>query len=198
MSNITLQTEGRRVYIIGNSFPIKEQIKSAGGHWDSDRKAWWIGAGKKEEIEKAISGAPAEQKKEEEIYDGEVKGKASYKGKTYYVRFYGTTVKGESFRLVTLDGKLSFWADAVNVEWVKQYQGKSECAWGIPGRAGGARTVYPTLHGIRKFIEEKKEIDKGGECPTCARNFASGRWAPYFGSGDYDDCPQCGVTHREL
>lgn len=35
MSNIELKEAGRRLYIVGNSYPIKAEIKAAGGHWDS-------------------------------------------------------------------------------------------------------------------------------------------------------------------
>jgi len=48
---IELQNQGRRCYLIGNTYPIKDKIKAAGGHWDNDRKAWWIGVGKRAEFE---------------------------------------------------------------------------------------------------------------------------------------------------
>ena len=44
MIQITIAREGRRSYIAGNTFPVKEQIKAAGAHWDSGRRAWWIGS----------------------------------------------------------------------------------------------------------------------------------------------------------
>lgn len=43
MTNITIQSEGRRHYLIGDTYPIRSEIKAAGCRWDGDRKAWWSG-----------------------------------------------------------------------------------------------------------------------------------------------------------
>jgi hypothetical protein len=40
---ITIQSEGRRHYLIGDTYPIRSAVKSAGCKWDPDRKAWWTG-----------------------------------------------------------------------------------------------------------------------------------------------------------
>lgn len=61
----TIQTErvGRRTYLTGNTFAAKEDIKAAGGHWDPDRKAWWLGDDSKAQaIASAFNTAPAEAK----------------------------------------------------------------------------------------------------------------------------------------
>lgn len=31
--NIELKEEGKRVYLLGNTFAIKDRLKEAGGHW---------------------------------------------------------------------------------------------------------------------------------------------------------------------
>jgi hypothetical protein len=160
MSEITLQEDGRRVYVLGNTFPIKEQIKTAGGHWDGERKAWWIGAGKKADIQRAIAGASAQPGKEE-AYGGEVRGKAEYKGRQYYVRWQGVTSRGtEAFHLVGLDGKLSFFADASLCRWTKRYEARSH----FRGYGARQRAEYPTLAGIRNFIAGVKD----GSVRVCA------------------------------
>ena len=41
-NHITISRTGRRSYLQGNTFPIKAAIKAAGGHWDSEAKAWWM------------------------------------------------------------------------------------------------------------------------------------------------------------
>lgn len=41
-AKVTLKKEGRRWYFEGNSYPIKDEIKSVKGKWDRDRKQWWI------------------------------------------------------------------------------------------------------------------------------------------------------------
>lgn len=43
-SAVTLERVGRRTYFVGNTFPIKDLIRNSGGHWDGDRKQWWIGS----------------------------------------------------------------------------------------------------------------------------------------------------------
>lgn len=47
---ITMETVGKRVYLNGNTFPVKDALKRAGCHWDGDRRAWWIGVGKREAV----------------------------------------------------------------------------------------------------------------------------------------------------
>jgi hypothetical protein len=191
MSNITFQEEGRRVYVLGDTFPIKNAIKEAGGHWDSDRKAWWIGAAKRPVIEAAIGSAPvpqatAERREEKAGDETEVRGKVKYKGKTYFVIWAGETKKGRACKLTTFDGSCVFWANESEVEWVKTYQAREERSF--YGRGSG-RSHYPTLGSIRRFIEEKKKVEKGGECPRCADR------PGYFGSGDYETCSLCGGTY---
>lgn len=89
--NISIQSEGRRHYIIGDTFPIRDSIKNAGCKWDPTRKAWWTG--KKELAEKLATTssdtAPASDRsptpKEAPGEGAIVAGKATYKGKTYYI-----------------------------------------------------------------------------------------------------------------
>lgn len=54
---VTYETVGTRVYVLGQTYAIRAPIKSVGGHWDADRKAWWIGATKRAELEAAIAVA---------------------------------------------------------------------------------------------------------------------------------------------
>lgn len=54
---VSYETVGARVYVLGQTFAIKDTIKSVGGHWDADRKAWWIGATKRADLEAAIATA---------------------------------------------------------------------------------------------------------------------------------------------
>lgn len=159
---IELKPEGRRIYIAGNSFPIKDDIKSAGGHWDGDRKQWWIGSGKLSEIESAIAKAneskPADGRCAEAPYSGEVWGKVLYKNRNYYVRWSGRTARGtDACRLVTLDGKLDFWADESACQWLKRYEKK-----GAYGKVDGRYGRYPTLSGIRSFVERRKADQASG------------------------------------
>lgn len=54
MSTITIQSEGRRHYLIGDTYPIKNAIRGAGCNWDRDRGAWWTG--KREVAEQLVAG----------------------------------------------------------------------------------------------------------------------------------------------
>lgn len=54
---VTYETVGARVYVLGQTYPIRDAIRAAGGHWDAERKAWWIGTAKRAELEAAIASA---------------------------------------------------------------------------------------------------------------------------------------------
>ena len=185
-----LSTEGRRTYITGDTYPIRAQLLAAGAKWDPARKAWWCG--KREVAEQLIAGlngaaSPAEpQGKDSEPYEGEVRGKAEYKGRQYYVRWYGTTKRGEAFRLVTLDAKVDFWADASQCRWTKHYEKK-----GAYGKRDERYGSYPTLAGIRRFIErEKRETKETGiDCWMCRREAERGNLDRHL----HDGCDVCGA-----
>lgn len=57
---VTYETVGQRVYVMGDTYAIRGAIKSVGGHWDAERKAWWIGAAKREVLTEAIVAAEPE------------------------------------------------------------------------------------------------------------------------------------------
>ena len=146
-------------------------------NWDGYRKQWFCGKAKldaaKELVDK-LNGATGEPKTEdcgkakldaakelvdklngatgepktEDSSDVKIIGKASYKGREYYVRFVGECKSGEyKARLTTLDGKLDFWA---------------VCA--RPGyRAGQGEAAIiktyqepKTLASLARFVAEKK------------------------------------------
>lgn len=41
---ITVQRDGRRSYLTGDTLAVRGLLRSGGCHWDGDRKAWWIGS----------------------------------------------------------------------------------------------------------------------------------------------------------
>ncbi len=53
-NNIEIKSEGRRHYLIGDTYPIKNAIKAAGCNWDKDRGAWWTG--KRDVAERLVAG----------------------------------------------------------------------------------------------------------------------------------------------
>lgn len=187
-----MQTEGRRIYLAGNTFPIKSQIKSAGGHWDNDRKMWWIGTGKKEEIEKAIStgnssaaASTVTVRQEETGENIKVKGKARYKGHIYFVVWSGTTSRGEAFKLAFRAGSKVFWADAAEVQWEKYYQ---EREW------RGRKEGYPTIGSINSYAERMKTAaktssygDAGWMNNGCADCRQKGDWCDRCAFDEFDN-----------
>lgn len=60
--SISLQVDGRRIYISGDTYPHRESIRAIGAHWDPERKAWWVSSAKRDAAEKLaarIASAPA-------------------------------------------------------------------------------------------------------------------------------------------
>lgn len=165
MQEIRIETVGRRHYLAGDTYAARSAIKDAGGHWDSDRRAWWFGKREAAEVVLADLGnavaRPATDRGAERT-DGKstvVAGKATYKGKIYYVA--GRVIRGRTHwddrvaaiesrdgarvMLVMRDGK-SFWADAAAVDLTKRYEKPQ------------------TLEGLRHFAEGMRN----GTVPVCS------------------------------
>lgn len=51
----TLEKVGSRLYFANSPFAAKGRIKDLGGHWDGDRKQWWIGAAKRADAESLVA-----------------------------------------------------------------------------------------------------------------------------------------------
>lgn len=52
---ITVERVGRRLYLVGDTFQFKSQIKEAGGNFDfDDRKQWWFGSSKESEVQALV------------------------------------------------------------------------------------------------------------------------------------------------
>lgn len=150
---VTIEKQGRRYYIAGNTYPIKDQLRAAGCKWDPDRKQWWTG--KKDVAERLASKEikPAAQSPDE-VY---VIGKASYKGRSYYVQWAGVTKKGNyAFHLVTLDAKIDFWADGSPMNGTSPAEHEKQARW--------EKTYQDkrSLAGIRQFIEDNKKAKEEG------------------------------------
>lgn len=56
---VTIEKSGARLYFAGNTFPLKDQLKKLGCHWDGDRKQWWIGTAKRAEAEQLVASLDA-------------------------------------------------------------------------------------------------------------------------------------------
>jgi hypothetical protein len=141
---ITIQSEGRRHYLVGNTYPIKDAIRAAGCKWDADRKSWWTGKRETAEALAAkLSGgaggdaAPGSERPTREAPGEEavVAGRAIYKGKSYYVAgriergrtHYDDRVSrvesrdGSRVLLLFRDGSSQFWAARAELQITKSY-----------------------------------------------------------------------------
>lgn len=200
MMSIQIQTEGRRHYITGNTYPVRDQIRSIGAHWDVVRKAWWTG--KREDAEQLVAQlnqqkpatAPAPsnggRKTPRDGMDSVVAGRATYKGKTYYLA--GRTVRGRTHwddgvdvvqtkdgakvLLYFRDGSSQFWADRSQVQIVKSYDRPQSIA------------------GLKRYAEEAKQARENGEdkCWACRKHCTCGRG---FCHHHHDGCDVCGAEH---
>lgn len=196
MATYTTETVGRRIYILGNTFPVKDRISALGGTFDGERRAWWIGTSKREKVEQLVAElntAPTTQSAENPAqsgpYTGPVRGKAKYQDREYFVRYAGRTSRGgEAFHLVTGDGKNSFWADASAVQWTKRYEKRG--AW---GKIDNERGSYPTLEGLQRFKERNAREAKatGIDCWKCRQMHEKG--AAAYREHLHDGCDVCGA-----
>ena len=156
---ITIERKGQRVYLIGDTFAVKDRIKSMGEHWDGDRRAWWVGQAKETQARElaeqlSTSGATTSQKRPQVGDDSCVVAKAKYKGRTYYVLWLGTTKSGaKKARLTVLNGSIDFWVDTAACEILKTY---TPCEY-------RGRTEYTTLGSIRRFVERIKQDEANGD-----------------------------------
>lgn len=123
---IQIQKDGRRFYLVGNTFAIKDKLRAAGAHWDGDRKAWWTS--KIDVAEQFTSGSSGEVPSRPEgdtlTEDSKIAGKATYKGKQYILVWEGETKRGRACKLAFADGSKVFWAEASEVQIVKRYEAR--------------------------------------------------------------------------
>lgn len=193
---ITIEKQGRRFYFLGNTFPIKDQLRASGAKWDAEKKAWWTAkadvaasftssspaASTSSDTPAAPSSSPTREAPGE---DAKVAGRATYKGKTYYLAgrvargrtIYDdraeavTTRDGAKFLLYSRDGKLQFWAARESVQVIASYQKPK------------------TIASLRRYAEEHRTGERRPgsryECDEC------GEWVT-AGSGS---CWETGAAH---
>ena len=151
--SITIQIEGRRNYLVGNTYPIRARLQGAGCHWDAERRAWWTGD-KERAIDLAAAPAPAPTQaapaaKTVDRDDPCILGRAEYKGKTYYA-ISGTVACHDGvsrIRLAFRDGSSSFWAASETVTFARHYERPQSIA------------------GLARFAE-KARASENGTAPT--------------------------------
>lgn len=163
---MSIESVGSRLYVTGNTYSIKDRLKSIGCHWDADRKQWWIGKAKQAELAAIVSTAAAQatasgyvKPTAEELSTLPCSGKAEYKGRTYYV--IGHSERTGKLHLTTLDCSIEFWATIADCRIVKRYESRQDY------RSG--REVHQTVGSIRRFIEQSRRDEatiKSGQIPA--------------------------------
>lgn len=119
-------TEGQRVYIAGNTFAVKDALKRAGCHWDGERKMWWIGAAKRNQIESLIAKPlPVSKDVEADRLERDrnnILGTAKYNGHSYFVVGEGRNERGGWIRLMFRDGSKTFFKNADEIQRGKTFR----------------------------------------------------------------------------
>jgi len=190
---IEIRTEGRRHYLRGDTYPLKDALRAAGCKWDADAKAWWTGKRETAEsiVEQVATHDSAAESAPERTAPGlgaVVAGRVTYKGRTYYLA--GRVVRGRTHYddvvsvvesrdgsrvlLYFRDGSSQFWAAADAVQVVRRYQRPT------------------TIERLREFAAEQRGIERGEvECPVCERSCTCGTGR--FCSHHHDGCDRCGA-----
>lgn len=194
-TNITIQSEGRRHYLIGNTYPIKDRLRAAGAKWDADRRAWWTG--KRELAEQLAGAAPAgeagsspssERPTESLSSDSEIAGKAQYKGKEYLLVWSGVTRRGPAAKLAFRDGSKVFWAPLGEVKITKVYQEREYRGRREPGMTFGR------LERLREeYAQAKREGNEDG-IPN-GRRYCCEECGEFVVRGDGSSCWETGCAH---
>lgn len=178
---LEIQQIKQRIYIVGNSFAVKDALKAAGCHWDGDRRQWWIGASQRAKIEHLIAqplpvSADVQAERLERDRDN-ILGTAKYDGHSYYLVGRGQSERGAWVRLLFRDGSKTFFKPAAEVEITKTYQ-----------RA-------QTLKGLQEYAERRKREAAGGPCECwchAPRNPHCTCETRGFCSFHHDGCDSCG------
>ncbi|OBK02783.1 hypothetical protein A5637_16350 [Mycolicibacterium fortuitum] len=177
---IEVRKTGRRFYIQGAPYAARDTLRDAGCRWDPEEKGWWTGKG--DVAEKLVAhltrNAPDPDAPETVSSSAAVlKGRATYKGKSYYLLASGTSAKtGRPYaKVCSRDGQLVFWVkdfDEFRVE--SRYQ------------------TPKSIEGLRRFAAEAKAQEDqygcgcschGGSHCDCGRG-----WCGFH----HDGCDRCG------
>lgn len=179
--SITVDKKGRRFYLRGNTYPIKDSLRSSGAKWDADERAWWTS---KQEVADKFAKAEDVKQDRNDSNEGEnlrVIGRANYKGKSYYVVWQGMTRAGfEGWKLAFSDGTKTFWTKQGEQPptWVKSYD--------------KPKTIRELREYAARAAKTKSQYG-GSECANCGSTRVVGEGAD--SSGGFG--PLCSTCLRE-
>lgn len=156
---LTVTKEKNRVWIRGNTYPYRKELRAFGCHLDHDTRSWWIGAAKESSVTALVSRLNAAPPPEEDLSDTSLLGRVRYTSKTGKVGSWyvvARSTKGGTCRLwlTNLEGTITFWADEAKCDWMKEYALREY------GFRGNRQKDHMTLRKIRHFIRENLEAEK--------------------------------------
>lgn len=168
---LEVMDHGRRSYVFGDTYSLRERLRQIGAKWDPDRRGWYVPISDKSKLEdlvdevlsdRGVDAPPASLSMASDNgpgEDGVVFGRAVYKDRPCYVagwvergrtRFDDfvhpvTTKDGTKLLLYSMDGKKKWWAPESSVRIERMYQKPK------------------TIGSIKRFVESLKS----GELKTC-------------------------------
>jgi hypothetical protein len=210
-TSYTTETTGRRTYVIGNTYAVRDALRAAGAHWDADRKAWWMGDAAKASALVASLGATApaaastQADRQAPGTDATIAGKATYKGKTYYVAGrvdrgrtrwddrvgMVTSRDGDKVLLYSRDGSMQFWAP------LQQFGARVTVAemGATPDGVARVEKTYDrpqTIGRLKAYADRAKRDEANGITPELRDAYRHG-WdgkigsPSYYSSGAFDE-----------
>lgn len=192
---IQIVTEGRRHYLRGDTYQMRDQLRAAGAKWDPDQRCWWTG---KRDVAERLAGASSESPAASDHLDrdSKVAGKAAYKGRQYLLVWEGETKRGRACKLAFSDGSKVFWADASEVTVTKRYDSRRD-RWGRSdgmtfGRLQRLREEFRASGGDAEAANEAR-AERSGRCrgcggplQDCAHHAAMGGYCGQCAFDEYD------------
>jgi len=191
VAQITIETRGRRHYLIGQTYPLREQLRAAGAHWDAEARAWWTG---QRETAEALLSAEGEGEGEGDASQPQSAGdatvvaaRATYRGRACYVA--GRVVRGRTryddsveavtsrdgarVLLVSRDGARQWWAPiARHTASVVRVGDRPDTDGAEIGRTYDRPQ---TIRGLRRYAEDARAGFPGRPtCSTCGRPSCDG------------------------
>lgn len=111
-----LREESGRLYLGGNTYPLRGEIKAMGGRWDAERKTWWVAVDRRADAERLLTQQPAAAYRPG--LDAVVAGRVTHMTREFYLAGKpaadgGVTpvisLAGSKRLIYTLDGSAELW-----------------------------------------------------------------------------------------
>lgn len=150
---VKIETRNNRIYLVGDTYPIKDKLKQAGCRFDKDAKQWYGTTDLRTELTRIIAESASKnasgqsgdyvEPTPEELGRKRILAKVEYKGRNYYAVAKSRTGK---YLLTPITCQFSFWALESVCSVVKEYQQKTD-------RNGNDDSL--TLDSLREFLNSK-------------------------------------------